>query len=679
MRPLVRPSLLLMFLAAAACGGGGGEDGSFDADGDGLGDVLEIGGDRDNPVDTDGDGIPDFQDTDSDGDTILDLHERLHDTDGDGIPAYRDLDSDGDCRSDAAEAGDAILATEPISSDADARPDFIDLDSDDDGLRDSLEDVDCNGLHDPPETSAVDADSDDDGAGDPIEEAADTDPNDPGSNPRSEGKLVFVVPYGRPPSPGDDTLVASTRITQADVYFSMDTTATMGGEIDALRSSFASIATSLTAEIPDLAIGVGGYDDFPTGNYGAAGIDLPFYLLHRVMTVAGAAGRASVQAAVNALLPHDGGDTPESGWEAMHQIATGAGTMVGDASVPAFNPATAPPAAIPPGERVGTLGGVGFRTGSLPIVVAVTDAISHDADYSFGGSVGRTASINELGALGARVIGVISSPGAPRTDINVAINGTGAVVPPSAWDANRPAGCGATQCCTGTSGAGEAPLGGMCPLSFLVPGTGAGLGAAVVTAIHALANYAVIDVGAELADNQDGGGEVVDAVASFVDHLAADSIAPAPCAQGLTAVDTAPADGLLDTFTDVYPRTAACFKVVPRMNTTVIPLATPQVFTATIRVIGDGITPLDTRVVYFLVPAEIPDGDTTRSSSRHGGVDNRQLPGAQPAEEVAEVIAGVIERPRAEIYTRPQMLEMAARYYAADDPAEIEAGFAQRR
>jgi short-subunit dehydrogenase len=66
-------------------------------------------------------------------------------------------------------------------------------------------------------------------------------------------------------------------------------------------------------------------------------------------------------------------------------------------------------------------------------------------------------------------------------------------------------------------------------------------------------------------------------------------------------------------------------------------------------------------------------------NSRHGGVDNRTMPGAQPAEEVAEIIASVIDRPRPEIYTRPQMLELAARYYAAEDQTEIEAGFSQRR
>jgi NADP-dependent 3-hydroxy acid dehydrogenase YdfG len=67
------------------------------------------------------------------------------------------------------------------------------------------------------------------------------------------------------------------------------------------------------------------------------------------------------------------------------------------------------------------------------------------------------------------------------------------------------------------------------------------------------------------------------------------------------------------------------------------------------------------------------------NNARHGGVDNAALPGAQPVEEVAEVIAGVIAAPRPEVYTPPQMLELAGRYYAAEDVSALEAQFAQRR
>jgi NADP-dependent 3-hydroxy acid dehydrogenase YdfG len=55
------------------------------------------------------------------------------------------------------------------------------------------------------------------------------------------------------------------------------------------------------------------------------------------------------------------------------------------------------------------------------------------------------------------------------------------------------------------------------------------------------------------------------------------------------------------------------------------------------------------------------------NKARHGGVDSRSLPGAQTAEEVAAVIAELIEKPRADVYTRPGARELVASYYAAED------------
>ena len=59
-------------------------------------------------------------------------------------------------------------------------------------------------------------------------------------------------------------------------------------------------------------------------------------------------------------------------------------------------------------------------------------------------------------------------------------------------------------------------------------------------------------------------------------------------------------------------------------------------------------------------------------SARHGGPDSRQLPFAQPVEEVAQVIADLIEHPRAEVYTRPIYKQQVAAYYGAEDVAVIE-------
>jgi NADP-dependent 3-hydroxy acid dehydrogenase YdfG len=56
----------------------------------------------------------------------------------------------------------------------------------------------------------------------------------------------------------------------------------------------------------------------------------------------------------------------------------------------------------------------------------------------------------------------------------------------------------------------------------------------------------------------------------------------------------------------------------------------------------------------------------------HGGVDNRRLPNAQPVDEVADVIADAVDNPIAEVYTRAQMRDLAARYFAAEDVSAIE-------
>ncbi len=472
----VLSACLFIIPALAACGPtatGDGDDNADagidgpppdDADGDGISDDDE--GYRD-AVDTDADGTPDFQDLDSDADTIADRDELLRDPDQDDIPAFRDLDSDGDCRLDAVEAGDADLLTPPINTDGDPGADFLDTDSDNDGLLDSAEDADCDGVTDASETSATDDDTDGDGVTDLVEEAAGTDPNDAGDNPQAHGDFVFLVPYQEPPDPTDDTLDFSTDISQADVFFAMDTTGSMGDEITNLRTSLNNIITSTAAEIPNVGFGVGGYDDIPCCGWGDASWgDLPWYLLHRVMTTTTAAGISSVQGAVNTLTTHFGVDGDESGWEAMYQIASGAGmTIPGVVTTPAFNPGTAYPTSPPAGETTGALGGVGFRTGSLPIVVWITDAGSHNGNgsaYSYSQPATRDEAIAALNARNARVIGVKSLLGDtdPTPDVTAAVVGTEAIVPPAAWGAvggGRPAGCSVSSAAPASTGPARPP------------------------------------------------------------------------------------------------------------------------------------------------------------------------------------------------------------------------------
>lgn len=63
-------------------------------------------------------------------------------------------------------------------------------------------------------------------------------------------------------------------------------------------------------------------------------------------------------------------------------------------------------------------------------------------------------------------------------------------------------------------------------------------------------------------------------------------------------------------------------------------------------------------------------------NARHGGADSRALPFAQPVDEVATIMADAIERPRAEVYTRPAFREQVAAFYAAEDVTQAESKFA---
>ena len=60
------------------------------------------------------------------------------------------------------------------------------------------------------------------------------------------------------------------------------------------------------------------------------------------------------------------------------------------------------------------------------------------------------------------------------------------------------------------------------------------------------------------------------------------------------------------------------------------------------------------------------------ANALHGGIDSRQVPWAQPVDEVGVIIANTIEKPVAECYTRPDMLQLAARYFGAEDVNVLE-------
>ena len=394
-------------------------EGLANSDGDAFPDRLDIDSDNDSildneeagdadlatpPVDSDNDLVADFRDEDSDNDTIIDLTEGGFDTDGDMILDRLDDDSDGDGWLDSVEAGDADPLTPPVDSDMDQLPDYRDLDSDGDTLADSVEQG-CPGS-----TNRADDDSDSDGFVDPAEIAY-------GSDPCSGGSVIDDFYFILPPlgmlqsAPLEFT---DTAIDRADFAINVDTTGSMEGEIQNIQQTLSTaIIPGVDAVIPDGAFSVSSFEDYPIDPFGAAQAgDMPFRLHTRVTTDANVA-----QGAVNQLTTRVGLDFPESGQEALYQIATGAGTSWNGGSVPSFNPNQD----RVPNVADGSIGGVGFRDDALPVIVHVTDALSHSQpDYVAVDPSINAASTqdvrNALGGVGARVV-TISSLFTPLNDL----------------------------------------------------------------------------------------------------------------------------------------------------------------------------------------------------------------------------------------------------------------------
>jgi hypothetical protein len=548
-----------------------------DSDGDEIGDTEELSADF-ALVDTDGDGINDHLDNDSDADTIADRHDQGFDADANGIPNFRDLDSDGDGIPDAIEAGDDDLNTAPVDTDSDAIPDFLDLDSDNDFLPDAQEDKNGNGVVDPGESSPLSEDTDGDGTPDLVESIAGSDPSDPNET-IPPGDFYFVLPYQ---GPGDDgVLDFSTDVRQADVFFSMDTTGSFGEEIAAVQVALEQeIVPQINAQIMDVAFGVGRFEDMPLDPFGLPG-DKPYELLQAVTTdiMAVSAGLTALGAAAGGL------DTPESGYEALYQWASGVG--IPELGLSPF---------APPG-----IGGVGFRKDSLPIIVQITDAISHDAnDYLplLQGVHDQAETVAALTAIGARVIGIdsLENQGTaedPRAQLEQLALDTKAFIPPD------PA---TSMCLMGVNNAPIAPVQHMgqdvCPVVFDVLPDGSGLGSSIVDAVQQLAALGVLDIStATIGKPQGINGEVITPGFDTADFIkAVTPVPPAPTGSSIVG----------DVFVGVTPGSTVTF-AVDAFNDFQPALEVDQLFDADIDVLGDAVTQLDVRNVFIIVPKVIPE------------------------------------------------------------------------
>jgi len=101
---------------------------------------------------------------------------------------------------------------------------------------------------------------------------------------------------------------------QGDVFFLSDTTGSMGGTINSVKTNALSILTGLSV-YGNIQTGAGEYQDFPTSPWGGTG-DVPYRLNAAID------GTASTQAGINAWAIGWGNDGPESQLYALSTVAT---------------------------------------------------------------------------------------------------------------------------------------------------------------------------------------------------------------------------------------------------------------------------------------------------------------------------------------------------------------------
>jgi hypothetical protein len=425
--------------------------------------------------------------------------------------------------------------------------------------------------------------------------------------PAAESELT--MPYRAPAVSAQ--LVLDPQPGRLDLHMNVDTTSSFGDEIDELQRELSrTIIPKLRARVADASFGVSRFADFPRAPFGSPGAppggDRPFVLLTPV--TASLARVTSAVARLDQPLGH-GGDSPEAGAESLYQIATGAGFVLDhqpliapfDAALGGTSGVSAngaePTLAANGG---GTLGGVGFRSQALRVVMHVTDAKSHTPDdYTSQGILGThgwSETIDALNALQVHALAIMSTGCRDascrsdryyvelRDELSLLAFSTGATRAPAFG-----------SCPTGIEAASLPTYRDTCPLVYDVADDGSGLSDTVTDAVVGLLDSVrFAEVHAEPGDDPLG----------FVERI---ELAPVAQPAGVLAPATSDRlplgmpDGVPDSYLQVERKNRVGFKVTLR-NARIAPSDVPQHFRVSVRLLGDGLL-LEERYLGVLIPA----------------------------------------------------------------------------
>lgn len=182
---------------------------------------------------------------------------------------------------------------------------------------------------------------------------------DPGLDPASVDEVVF---------PGGVVEIEKTVSTpelppKLDVCLIVDLSGSYANDLPNIKALAPSIWDDILAGgVADLQMGLASFVDFPFREWGDPASGDYAYRLDQDLTPT----KATWLAAVNGMTTFSGYDIPESQYEALYQVATGAGNAV------------EAPGTIAPGQECS------FREGATKVAIITTDASFHNAGDTGG-------------------------------------------------------------------------------------------------------------------------------------------------------------------------------------------------------------------------------------------------------------------------------------------------------
>jgi len=382
--------------------------------------------------------------------------------------------------------------------------------------------------------------------------------------PPDLGCNEIILPYGEEPFPSPMTMAFTTGVRYADVYFLVDTSGSMDVEVQELQTAInGSLLTDLRALGPFLRVGMGFFEDYPISPYGGP-LDHSYgHLLDMTDD------HAQLMDAAGNLPEGYGSDLPESHVAALWSIAVEDGSI----QMPAL-----PNAAC----VLDYFGYPCFRPEGLSLVVLISDAEFHNGpggEDPYDDRVSCPMFEEAAWALleaGIRVVSIYSQ-----------FSGS--------TDSDYRALALATQSFNQLDGE---------PLVFVIPDNSPLLGQTVVNGVRAAVTSIPMNVSARLRDDP---SDTVDTavfvrrIEADVENLVEDTRHGTFCVDWPSLLDE-DGDGTNDTFGSLPQGSTVCFRIVPEPNVTYESRGTPLECMASIDILGDGRTLLDTREIVFIVP-----------------------------------------------------------------------------